>query len=400
MKYSKIDAVLKVTERCNINCTYCYMFNMDSGLFKTKPKQMSLETAARVARFLRESTEQVDAETVRIVLHGGEPMIMRPADFERLCQVFVDEMNGRVKLQFSVQTNATLVDDRWIDILQKFRMGIGISLDGDEAVNDARRVDHRGRGTYQRSVAGARRLFAAHERGQVARPAVLCVINPEEHGGATFRHLTNDVGFKWLDFMLPIDTADNMSPELGAAVGRYLGEVYEAWNELGDKSVAIRFFDNFYTFMTGFDRSTGVARAKDHGTLILTIGSDGTYGPDDTLRIVSDELFSFDCRTQSIDAYLSDPRIAAMLRANHTPPEACRDCAWAAYCVGGANNGRIVNRYSAGRGYESRSLLCDGLDSIYGAMARGLIKAGYPSELMFKRLSHAADSLFERDLAA
>jgi uncharacterized protein len=386
MKFDKIDAVLKVTERCNINCTYCYMFNKESELFRAKPKQMSLETAAAVARFLRQGAIDAEASVVRLILHGGEPMMMRPDQFDRMCQLFVDEIQGAADVQFSMQTNATLVSDEWVDLIGKYGMGLGISLDGDRRVNDTHRVDHQGRGTYDRSIRGARRLFEASRAGRVQSPAVLCVINPDEHGGDTLRHLVEDIGFKWIDFLLPIDTRDTLAADTGTRVGAYLAQVFEAWNAMGDRSVSIRFFDQFYTFMTGIDRPSNRAVGQSRGTQILTVASDGTYGPDDTLRIVSDDYFSFDCRETPLAAYLRDPRIAAIERANSQAPAECDSCAWSAYCLGGSTNGRVVNRYSPATGFESKSGLCEGLQDIYGRLARQLVGLGYPPDAMYQRL--------------
>lgn len=348
MKLDKISAVLKLTERCNINCTYCYMFNKDSDLYASKPKQMSLDVATRVARFLAEGARSTGARTVQTIFHGGEPMMMRPADFDRLCQVFIDEISPFANVQYTIQTNAMLVDDRWLAIFSKYGMGVGVSLDGDRAANDRNRIDHAGLGTYERAVSGARRLFEASKQGRISPPAALCVIDPEENGAATFRHLVGEVGFKWIDFLLPIDMYDDIGPKVAAKVGRYLMDVFDAWRELDAPDVSVRFFDQFYTFMTGVDRRSGKALPRSRGGVVITVASDGTYGPDDTLRIVSDNYYRFDSREMSLVNYLSTPDIAELERASVSLPASCDDCVWAAYCLGGATNGRIVNRYRPG----------------------------------------------------
>jgi len=39
MEYKKtIEVVLKLTERCNIDCTYCYVFNKGDESYKKHPK--------------------------------------------------------------------------------------------------------------------------------------------------------------------------------------------------------------------------------------------------------------------------------------------------------------------------------------------------------------------------
>jgi len=227
---------------------------------------------------------------------------------------------------------------------------------------------------------------AAAEAGKIPRPAVLCVIDPSHDGAKTFRHFATKIGFKWIDFLLPIDTNDNLQPEVSKEIGKYLVDVFNAWNDLGDKEISIRFFDQFYSFMTGRNRLTNAPCVPERNA-IITIASDGTYGPDDTLRIVSDEIYSFDTRTDKLTTYLEDVRIVEVNSANTTVPAECTTCSWARYCVGGSKNGRVVNRFSRANGFANKSGLCDGLNDIYSVLARHLVSIGYPPEKMFERLN-------------
>lgn len=167
--------------------------------------------------------------------------------------------------------------------------------------------------------------------------------------------------------------------------------MFEAWNELGDKSISIRFFDQFYTYLTGYNRQLKTPVMSSKGTLILTISSDGTFGPDDTLREVSDTYFQFDVTKTNIREYLMDPVIEKIMAADTTPPVECKDCIWVAYCRGGGTNGRIINRYSHAAEYNRKSVICDGLDHIYGVLARHMINIGYPKEVMFGHLNSQAE---------
>lgn len=312
--------------------------------------------------------------------------MMRVAEFDALCAKLKAHIDPVARVQFSIQTNAMLVNEEWIELFSKYNINVGVSLDGDKATNDKFRIDHVGRGTYDRVMVGVNKLFAAAEAGKIPRPAVLCVIDPSHDGAKTFRHFTNKIGFKWIDFLLPIDTNDSLQPAMAKEIGKYLVDVFNAWNELGDKEVSIRFFDQFYSFMTGRNRLTGAPGVSERNA-IITIASDGTYGPDDTLRIVSDEMYSFDTRTDKLTTYLDDARIAEVNVANTTIPAECTTCSWARYCVGGSKNGRVVNRFSKTSGFAKKSGLCDGLNDIYSVLARHLVSIGYPPDKMFERLN-------------
>lgn len=42
-------ALIKVASRCNINCSYCYVYKMGGGGWADRPNQISYETTAAVA---------------------------------------------------------------------------------------------------------------------------------------------------------------------------------------------------------------------------------------------------------------------------------------------------------------------------------------------------------------
>lgn len=396
--FDSIEAVIKVTERCNINCTYCYIFNKESDLYESKPKQMSAQTVREVARLLANGALDTNAKNVRVIFHGGEPMMMKIVAFREMCEIFIEEIELAATISFTIQTNAMLVTDEWISLFQEFNITVGVSLDGPKHINDIARVDHRGNGTYDRVIAGVTQLFQAEKDGRLPAPGALCVIDPDQDGGLIFDHLARSLGFKFIDFLLPIETRDSMSDAAALNVGVYLKKVFAAWQELNDKTVTIRFFDKFYTFMTGFDRIQMTGLQKSNGVLILSISSDGTYGPDDTLRIVSDEYYTYDCRNTSILEYLNTPAIEGITLLNNKAPSQCQDCIWVGYCVGGSNHGRLVNRYSKNNGYDNKSVLCKSLDSVYGTLAKALIDFGYDSDSMFERLDKTASLVYAEEV--
>jgi uncharacterized protein len=66
-----------------------------------------------------------------------------------------------VRLKHAFQTNGTLLDDRWIPVLARPDVRVGISVDGPPALHDLRRRARDGRGTFERTIRGLRLLRAA-----------------------------------------------------------------------------------------------------------------------------------------------------------------------------------------------------------------------------------------------
>jgi uncharacterized protein len=110
--------------RCNLQCGYCYEDPLrDAGNFGT-PYDIELIKAAI-------SRESSDAEP--FLLFGGEPLLLPKDTLEELC-AWGFERSGRT----SIQTNGNLIDKDHIVLFKKYKVGVGISIDGPGALNDAR----------------------------------------------------------------------------------------------------------------------------------------------------------------------------------------------------------------------------------------------------------------------
>lgn len=156
--------VLQPTTLCNLDCSYCYL------PFRRLRNEMSAEVAHAVAASAAELTDP--SGTLEIVWHGGEPLALGIRKFAALLAPF-EGLRKQGRIQHSVQTNATLINDEWCDLLTRYQVCVGVSIDGPAALN-ARRVDLRGRPAFDRIVSGIGRL---QERG--IRFSVIAVVGAE-----------------------------------------------------------------------------------------------------------------------------------------------------------------------------------------------------------------------------
>lgn len=133
------------TERCNLNCSYCYI----PEKMRREGKGMSPARLIEALGILKEyfGTHLPRGVRPQIVFHGSEPMLCRDAVFAGI------EQYGD-SFRFGVQTNGTLLDDEAIGFLASREIGIGLSLDGHLGrVADRARKTWSGDGTF-RKVAG------------------------------------------------------------------------------------------------------------------------------------------------------------------------------------------------------------------------------------------------------
>ncbi|WBB94552.1 cyclophane-forming radical SAM peptide maturase AmcB [Verrucosispora sp. WMMC514] len=156
--------VLQPTSFCNLDCTYCYLPNRRSR------RLMSVPVATACARSIEQ--QQDSGHPVSVVWHGGEPTSTPIGIFRELLASF-EPLRNTGQVLHEIQTNATLINQRWCDLLATHDFGIGISIDGPGTLNGIR-LDRAGRATTARTMRGLQTLADAG-----LTYSVICVVTPE-----------------------------------------------------------------------------------------------------------------------------------------------------------------------------------------------------------------------------
>jgi uncharacterized protein len=137
-----LTVIVKPTNQCNLSCKYCYAK-------KENPESMDDRTLENLTRQLSVS----DKDGFSIIWHGGEPLLMGLDFFRRALEL--QKFYGKDKyFRNSLQTNATLIDDKVLDFCEEKGVSIGTSLDGPEPINDETRVYPDGSGTFRNIYRG------------------------------------------------------------------------------------------------------------------------------------------------------------------------------------------------------------------------------------------------------
>ncbi|MGW2867789.1 cyclophane-forming radical SAM peptide maturase AmcB [Kitasatospora sp. NPDC001225] len=133
---------------CNVACSYCYLPGKD------RRTPMTSDVAEAVARSIREIAT-VDAP-MDLVWHAGEPLALGTSRLSELTDPF-ESLRHEGQLHHYVQTNGTLVSDRWCEFFAEREVRVGVSIDGPAEFN-AERVDRRGKPVFDRTLRGIARL--------------------------------------------------------------------------------------------------------------------------------------------------------------------------------------------------------------------------------------------------
>ena len=141
---------LNPTERCNLNCRYCYLPAAQRRSGEHMSADQLLASLGRLRDYFRRMMP--DGRKPRAIFHGAEPLMNRDAVFAAI-DAFAEDF------VFGVQTNGTLLDDATVRFLTARNVSIGLSLDGPLAgITDATRRTWSGRSVHDRVLAAMERL--------------------------------------------------------------------------------------------------------------------------------------------------------------------------------------------------------------------------------------------------
>src|SRR5712692_10067432 len=142
--------VVQPTPFCNIDCRYCYLPDRTNKSVVADRTLANLFSQVFASGWVRDG--------VTIVWHAGEPMVL-PIDFYRSAFRLIDGLKpADLAVTHSFQTNGTLIDDAWCEFFAAEQISVGVSVDGPQPLHDINRRTRSGRGTFERTIAGIRRL--------------------------------------------------------------------------------------------------------------------------------------------------------------------------------------------------------------------------------------------------
>src|ERR1700741_3123294 len=137
-----LQVVLKVTSRCNLNCTYCYVYNKGDRSWSNQPTLMSDEVFAAALERTRRHCYLSRQPSVTFTFHGGEPCLIGKRRVSKWCDQARKALDGTTRVKFCLQTNGTLIDSEWATLIKKHDVDTAVSMDGPEEIHDAARIDH------------------------------------------------------------------------------------------------------------------------------------------------------------------------------------------------------------------------------------------------------------------
>ena len=331
--------IVQLSGECNLNCRYCYYFG-------NKPRSdRALMNYDLLEQLITEAADI--SPQVTFIWHGGEPLLIGIDTFEKILEIQrrVSDRLG-VKFENRLQTNATLVTERWAKFFRDTHFGIGVSLDGPSWLHNANRVDTLGKGSFDSVYRGI-----CHLRDAGVKFGLLTVVTKHSLGHAEeiYQYFV-DKNIKKFDFLPCVEVVGysnsqaEFSPESLSPgdFADFMIEVFDIWFVQDDPSVSIRYLKNALVGLLGGHPDLCKFNRSCDG--YITVGYDGSVKPCDRFGGYEEFTYGFlqkEGLSEILNGKVRDDFRAGVLKVSAE----CDQCKYHSICNGGCSwHNYVLNR--------------------------------------------------------
>lgn len=355
--------VLKVASRCNLNCSYCYMYNLGDTTYLQQPKFFAPELQDALLQRIKEHVVAHNLPQFAIIFHGGEPLLYPKEsyrEFHRKAQeVFADLPD--FKLLYFMQSNGVLVDDEWCELFREMDVRVGFSMDGTKKSHDMYRVDHAGRGSYDQVVKGIL-TYKKHFHSV----GIITVLNLAEDPETIYDEL-KAIGINGYNILFPDNNYDEpyrmvKSEALEGSetpVADWLIRLFEHWRKDPDEDkMKINLFETLFNLILGKDVAGNELYGETENS-VMVVETNGDIESVDTLKSCGHGFTkgNLNVLRNTFEEALDAPLIDLYYNSHKYVSPKCQACPLLSVCGGGY----ITHRYSSQNGFNNPSIYCKDL---------------------------------------
>jgi uncharacterized protein len=366
--------VLKVHSRCDLACDHCYVYEHADQSWRGRPKVIASTRVEKMGDCSADHARHHDLSWVRVVLHGGEPLLAGASRLGEIARVLRAAIEPGCSLDLRIHTNGMRLDEKLCQLFLAERVKVGISLDGDQAANDLHRRYSDGRSSYDGVIRAVNMLRRPEYREIYA--GLLCTVDLRADPVASYRALAA-LDPPAVDFLLPHATWD--SPPSGSEDGQtpyadWVARVFDTWSA-DPHRIQVRMFESIARTMRG---STSLTEAFGlEASDLVVVETDGTIEQADSIKVAYDgaPATDLDIFSHTLDEAAAHPAIQARQRGVAGLSATCRECPVVKNCGGGL----YAHRYRSGTGFDNPSVYCADLEKIITHIRAQVRPAGAPT---------------------
>lgn len=345
--------VVKVASRCNLNCTYCYVYNKGDDSYLKQPKIMDSKTVKKLLNNILDHCSKNDLEKFLIVFHGGEPLLTGVEFYINFVKDYENIFkNSNKTIDFVMQTNGVLLDENNLNILKSLNIHIGISLDGTIESNNRNRIFHNGKGSYKEIINGFKLTKKIYGNNNAN---CLCVVDINHNPLEVYQHF-KEIEANDVHLLFPDNTHDTNTINKGQLFD-WLKAIFDLWYE--DKDVQkpkIRPFIDFIGLLLG-ELNYGNEMYGKRQNKTLVIETNGNIETVDTLKICGNGFTNTNLNifeNELDDIYVENDLARKYYNSHFDLCEKCTMCPLEEICGGGF----LGHRHSKAKGFDNPTIYC------------------------------------------
>lgn len=361
--------LIKIAQLCNLNCSYCYVYESPDDSWKWKPKFLEENIALEIAKRIQEHVSEYNLEDVSIIFHGGEPLL---AGLNRLTS-YVNTFSSNIycKINFGIQTNGTLINEEFVNFFTKENISVGVSLDGTKDHNDRFRLYHNGSSSFFDAINAIKLLNSKNVPSNIFG-GVLMVIDVRNEPREILE-LFNKLNVHNVNPLLPDAHYESLPPLkdnfYDLTYGKWLVKLFDIWYTEYPHMI-LRYFENIVTMLLG-----GISTCEEIGAQsvdLVVIDTNGDIEAVDTLKIVGRKATSLNMNvsTHSFSNAFNHPAISSRMSGYFSLCNQCRECEYLNNCGGGY----VPHRYSITNGFINPSFYCQDLKYLFNHIKKIVLK--------------------------
>lgn len=320
--------IVKVTRRCNLRCSYCKEWAVNSEVM-----QFNI-----LANMIYKALKHKGAEEVSFIWQGGEPLIAGQDFFKKILYLQQKYKKDGQSIHNSIQTNGLLLNESWVDFLKRYGFGVGLSLDGPRELQDSQRKKTDDMSSFDVVM----RNFKLLCENQITS-GILTVVTPQtlELGPEAMFNFFVSEGIRKIGFLClrPKGLPDGKY-KAGcdyvtiADFSVYMQRIFDLWYNHDDPAIEIRELSDITKMLLGGKPSI-CSNSGDCVGSFFGININGDIYHCDRFATDRDGGHKLgNILNSGFEDIIASEKMQLLMKWNEKRVSSCKECKWFAYCRG------------------------------------------------------------------